>query len=281
MLFLMNSLMLQAQYFEAGVLIGASNYMGDLSNNSSKVYFGETKGALGVFGRYNIFEMLSLRASFNYGAIKGTDANSDNESIRRRNLSFKSNLYEFGITAEVNLPGYQPYALSRPFSPFLFGGIAFTSFNPKAYYNGEWYELQPLGTEGQGIPNFESPYSKLAVSVPFGIGFKYAINDTWNVGLECGARFALTDYLDDVGGIYADYNTLLGGNGEIAAALGNRTGEYLGTEPVNVPTGTKRGDNKNSDWYFIAGVTVSYNFMDNGLVGSRGRSKRKSGCRTD
>lgn len=272
---------MSAQYLEVGVLLGASNYMGDLSNNSSQVYFQETKPAAGIFARYNFSDMLTFRGSFNFAQAAGTDAHSDNESIRRRNLSFRSNLFEFGLSAEINLPGYQPYALSRPFSPYLFGGIALTGINPQAEYQGKWYDLQPLGTEGQGMPNFDNPYSKVVFAIPFGIGFKYALNDTWNLGLEMGARKTFSDYVDDVGGSYVEYTELLAGNGALSASFGNRSGEYLGTEPVSIPTGTRRGDDASGDWYFIAGINVSYNFMDNGLVGSRNRSRKRSGCRTD
>ena len=91
--------------------------------------------------------------------------------------------------------------------------------------------------------------------------------------------YRFTDYLDDVSGNYVDFQTLLAGNGELAAALGNRTGEYLGTEPVLGETG-QRGDDKVADWYFLAGLSLSWNFLDNGLVGSRGRSTKRSGCKT-
>ena len=41
-----------AQHFEVGVLIGASNYLGDLSNNSSSLYIKESKPAFGGFAKY-------------------------------------------------------------------------------------------------------------------------------------------------------------------------------------------------------------------------------------
>ncbi|MCC6726156.1 MAG: hypothetical protein IT258_16735 [Saprospiraceae bacterium] len=79
-------------------------------------------------------------------------------------------------------------------------------------------------------------------------------------------------------GNYVSYPELLAGNGQLAAALGNRTGELTGSEPVVVATGTQRGDSAKKDWYFIMGVTVSYNFLDNGLMGSRKRGGRRAGC---
>ncbi len=269
-----------AQHFEPGLMIGASNYIGDLARNSRKVYMKETRPALGLFMRYNLNDFVTLKAYGNYASIAGEDANADDEAIQTRNLSFRSTLVEFGVTGEFNLSGYQPYALSKVFSPYLFIGVSAVWFNPKAKYNGDWIALQPLGTEGQGMPNFPEAYSRTNFAVPFGIGFKYALTDQLNLGLEFGARRTFTDYLDDVSGTYVAYSELLAGNGELAAALGNRTGELLGGEPVTVPTGTSRGDDARNDWFFIFGVTVSYNFLDNGLMGSRKRSRRKAGCKT-
>ena len=274
--------LLLGQGFEVGVMVGASNYLGDLSSNSSSLYLNETGFAGGAFTRFNINEFVGLRLGFAAGSISGTDANADFESIRERNLNFQTGILEGSLTAEFNIMGYQPYNLNRPFSPYIFGGISLINFNPKTDFEGQIVDLQPLGTEGQGMDGREAPYDLISLAIPFGLGVKYAINDSWNVGLELGARATFTDYLDDVSTTYVEFSELLAANGETAAALGNRQGEFLGTEPVSVPTGTPRGDDVSSDWFFILGVTVSYYFLDNGLVGSRGRSKRgKNGCNTN
>jgi hypothetical protein len=128
------------------------------------------------------------------------------------------------------------------------------------------------------MAGFDEPYKTFAFAIPFGLGVKYALSDRINLGLELGARPTFTDFLDDVSGDYVTYTDLLAGNGQLAAALGNRTGELTGSEPVVVPTGTQRGDGAKKDWYFILGATVSYNFLDNGLMGSRRRGGRRAGC---
>jgi len=268
-----------AQYTEVGIFLGASNYIGELSNDNSTLYWNETKPAFGILGRYNLNEKISVKGGLNYGWISGDDANTANQSIRERNLSFKSRLLELSLTGEWNFMGYEPYGLKKPFSPYLFGGVALTSFNPKAQFEGETVALSPLGTEGQGISGFESPYSKTIIAIPLGFGVKWAINDAMNVGFEAGARLTFSDYLDDVGGFYADQAELLAGNGELAAALGNRTGELFGGDPVLVAPGTLRGNPDTNDWYFTAGIFFSYNFLDNGLVGIRKKIKRGiKGC---
>lgn len=273
---------LQAQYFEAGVLVGASNYRGDLSSNSSKIYLNESHFSSGLFARYNLHTFGAVRLGLNYGKLSGKDANATQAEIRQRNLSFETGFFELALTGEFNFPGYQPYNLERPLSPYLFGGFAVFKFNPTTQYLGERVGLAKLGTEGQGMSGRLAPYKLIQFSIPLGVGVKYALNDTWNLGIELGVRRAFSDYVDDVSTTYVNYNDLLAGNGDLAAALGNREGEYLGTEPVVVPTGTPRGDNKPVDWYMIAGITISYNFLDNGLVGFRGHVRRKkSGCKTD
>lgn len=269
-----------AQHLEAGILLGGANYVGDLSNNSSNLYLKETKPAVGIFVRQNFNDFVAVRLGFNWARISGQDANVRNDQfVHDRNLSFRTTLLEFGLMGEFNILGYQPYALSRPFSPYVFVGFAATKFNPKARYQGDWVELQPLGTEGQGMSGFDSPYKKLTFAVPFGIGVKYALTDKLNLGLELGARPSFSDFLDDVSGNYVSYPELLAGNGELAAALGNRTGELTDNgEPVIVETGVQRGDDAKKDWYFILGVTISYNFLDNGLIGSRKRGGKRAGC---
>lgn len=268
------------QQFDAGLLIGLSNYRGDLSANSSKVFLNENHLAGGLFGRYHFNDFVAARLSFNMGRISGTDANAKDALIRQRNLSFESKIWEVGLTAQFNILGYQSYNYSRPFSPYLFGGIALVGFKPQTTYQGQRVDLQPLGTEGQGIPDKAEPYKLRQLAIPFGIGFQYALTESVGIGLEAGARLALTDYLDDVSGTYVAYDDLLASNGPLAAALGDRSGELSNT-PVTQPADAPRGDAKQRDLYFLVGLTVSYQFVDNGLVGGRGRSRgSKTGCRT-
>lgn len=265
------------QHLEAGLTVGASNYLGDLSENSSRVFLKETHFSGGIFGRYNVNDFVGVRLGLQYGSLSGTDANADAVDVRQRNLSFKTNIYEVSLTGEFNILGYQPYALSRVFSPYLFGGIAFFHFNPQAEYEFQTIDLQPLGTEGQGLPDRPEPYRLTEFAIPFGLGLKYALSDKWNLGLELGIRKTFTDYLDDVSTTYVAYEELLAARGEQAANLAIR---QLDAQPGDIVTGTPRGDDTETDTYFILGFSISYNFLDNGLVGSRGRNRNRKGCQT-
>lgn len=261
--------------FEMGVLAGLSNYAGDISNQRAWFSAGDFNAAAGFFGRQTFNPYLSARIGFNFTNISAAD-NKTNDGLRlERNLSFRTSIYELHLVAEFNILGYQPYNLKRIWSPYIFGGVAGFFFNPQAELDGVSYDLQPLGTEGQGLPGFADKYALNQISFPMGGGIKFALNDQWNVGIELGARKTLTDYLDDLSGDYVSSSLLLEERGEIAAALANRSG-------IERATGEKRGSPEYKDWYLIGGITVSYNFTDNGLVGSRGRSKRgKKGCPTN
>lgn len=272
---------LSGQNLSAGIMIGGANYMGDLSRNSRAMHFKETGPAAGIFGRYGINDFVSVKLGLNYARISGADDNANDADVNLRNLSFRSDIFELAITGELNISGYQPYGLYNTFSPYLFLGVSVFSFNPKANYLDEWVALQPLGTEGQGLIPGLTPYNRVSFAIPFGIGAKYAVTDKLNVGIEIGARRTFTDYLDDVSGNYVEYSELLAGNGTLAAALGNRSGELGAGEPFSVPTGTQRGDDARKDWFFIMGITASYNFSDTGLMGSRRRVRSKNGCKTN
>ncbi|MEM8906873.1 MAG: DUF6089 family protein [Bacteroidota bacterium] len=256
-----------AQSLEVGLLFGASGYQGDLSPSNNRLgNFSDLGGSFGIFGRYSPNRLWSYRVGLTYGVVSADDANSESESRRRRNLNFRSRILELSAVGEFNFLGRD-----RRFSPYVFGGVALFNFNPQAEFQGQRVDLQPLGTEGQGMDNFPGRYSRTQLSIPLGLGFNFAINDRLKLGVETGLRKTFTDYLDDVSGEYINYNELLQGNGQLAATLANRTGEFLGTDPVLVPTGSQRGNPDSKDWYFVTGVTLSYSLFDddNGWAGGK------------
>ncbi len=265
---------------ELGLKAGVSSYSGDLSPSGVWSSFGEMHFAAGVLGRYNIGNKISVRLGFDYAKISADDFKSNSGDFRStRNLNFRSNIFELALIGEWNILGYQPYNLEKTFSPYLFLGVAAYNFKPQAYHEGSWHNLQPLGTEGQGMAGRPEKYKLTQLSIPFGAGVKYAINDQWNLNFEVGVRKTNTDYLDDVSTIYMDLTELAAANGELAAELSYQ-GDILNPDLPAPTPGQARGNSDNLDWYFISGIIVSYNFTDNGLVGSRNRVRRKAGCAT-
>ena len=258
--FLFSFQSLAAQYFEVGAFLGASNYKGDLNDGSALVPH-EYNHALGINVRYNHSRYFSIRANLMKGQVSGDDANSKFVEIQERNLNFRANILEFSGQLEFNL---LPYAIreKKNSAPYLLVGAGGFYFNLQAQIRGDWYDLQPLGTEGQGHDQLsnETRYSKFQAVIPLGIGFKFSLSDKMNIGFEFGARRAFTDYLDDVSGYYPDIETLTSIN-PTAAALSFRSPELTRINMDN-PIGQLRGNTETKDWYFFMGATISVNMTD-------------------
>lgn len=259
-----------AQYSEFGVGLGFSTYWGDLNGPSFGTNLTKNSGlTLQLNGRKLFSKNVGIRASFSFGNVKGNDANSTIDWQQIRNLSFKSSLVELAVMGEFYIFGFDTEPGSSIFSPYFTAGLAGFRFNPKTVYRGNEYSLQPLGTEGQGMPGFRDKYSLYNISIPFGGGAKIILSETMNIGIEMIIRRSFTDYLDDVSTNYVNYDDLNAGNGTLAANLGNRMNEFLGqAEPVQLPTGDQRGGAKVKDYYFFS--MVSFNFM---LTDSKGKKR--------
>ncbi len=257
-LFFSMTFQVHAQWNEAGILIGGANYVGDLSPNGMAPE--EYNLAFGIFGRYNLNKYVSFKGHFNKAKISGDDANNSYvDGLRQRNLSFRSNILEVGIVNEFNLTPYDPRD-EKSAVPYIFAGVSLFYYNPQAEFKGGWFDLRPLGTEGQGnLMNME-PYSTIGFSVPFGMGFKWNLSHLVNIGAEFGMRMAVTDYLDDVSGRYPDVDQL-SMQDPLAGTLSFRSPEFMVEEMEN-PIGTFRGDPSTNDWYFIGGITMSVNLTD-------------------
>jgi len=207
-------------YFEAGLTLGSTNYSGDLSHTS---YVGsEANFAGGALIRYNVSEKFAFRANLLFGRISGDDKNSDDEARLFRNLDFFSPITEISIVPEWYILGHD-YSAGKVFSPYVYAGVGVALFNPQTELEGTEFELNPLRTEGQ-----LEEYSLSTLVVPLGVGVKYAVSRSFNVGIEFGARWTNSDFLDDVSGQYASFSTPIPGSdtqvlgSNEARALSNR-----------------------------------------------------------
>jgi hypothetical protein len=271
-----------AQHHEIGPFVGISYYMGDLVQ--SQVF--STPGYnFGLNYRYNINPRFAIKIAGHYGQIAG-DSKNNKKNLRYKNLSFHSSILDIEAGLEINFLEYTPGSTKHRFTPYVFGGVALFSFNPKADFQGETYELQPLGTEGQGLTAYpdRKPYKLSSFAIPFGIGFKWNLSKRVSIGLEWGMRKTFTDYLDDVSTRYPDPGIIYAEKGALAAALANRVYEVeamllglnIAVGPNNQPVNPadfqaymemqkKHADGQrgaeDKDWYGIAGITVMFKIV--------------------
>ncbi|GLR16334.1 hypothetical protein GCM10007940_09490 [Portibacter lacus] len=269
----------QTSYFEAGGGIGLSNYNGDMSSDNVGVILGTSRASAVGFIRYNLNPYLNFKLGLTYASLGADDATSQSEGIKNRNLSFYTNLYEIALTGEINIFKYEPLDDGSLFTLYAMGGIGGFYFNPIAELDGQKYELQKLGTEGQGLAEYPDRdfYSLYQLAVPFGGGLKFKINESFNFNTELSWRLTFTDYIDDLSTTYPDYNVLLENRGEVAAQLSHRAME----ETIGELNGRRRGNPDIRDYYFTLHIGISYNLVDFGSSNnyrSRNRKSNTSKC---
>lgn len=257
------------QGIELGLFLGASNYMGDLSNEF--IVLGETHPSVALIGRYNLGEKWALKGFVGYGRISGSDENANTDLKKSRNLSFYSDVFEASVQLEFNLVrnSMRYNQRSKRFVPYVFVGIGLFNFNPKAEMGGVVYELQPLGTEGQGTTNYNdrSKYGLTQPVVPFGIGVRKKITQRLSLGIEVGARYTFTNYLDDIGDVYADARVVERAYGTAAGLLSDRSWELSPDQTNLFKEGSARSmkELNINDMYIMAGITLTYIFPNSGM----------------
>lgn len=244
---------------EIGVFLGGSYYIGDLNPLAHFNQF--TKPAGGIVFRYNFNPRLAARANAFLGAIEGQDSFSNSSAQQQRNLHFKSTIAELSAQLEFNFLNYKIGDDRQLFSPYIFFGLAGFKFNPQAKINNNWIDLQPLGTEGQGLPNgaTKRKYKLLEISIPFGIGIKTNLSKNIGMTVEWGMRKTFTDYLDDVSKRYYDPAVLAVKRGATTAQLSDPS---IGTDPNFSNVGRQRGNPTTKDWYAFAGIGLTVKLKD-------------------
>ena len=246
---------------EFGVGLGAAHYFGDLN---TRAHLNRPKLAASVFFRKNFGNYIAVRVAANFAKIGYSDVhNTHNPVMLRRNLSFNSNIWELALQGDFNFFRFMPGEPGYNFTPYVTLGAGVFNYDPYAYLNGEKYFLRPLNTEGQGDTLYpdRKPYGSMAVSIPFGVGLKYSINERINIGFEIVHRLTTTDYMDDVSTTYVDprvFTSLPNGDPSPAQLLHDRSYE-LG-EPIGTP-GRQRGNSKQKDQFVTALFYVTFNLQ--------------------
>ena len=199
-----------AQYnrlHEIGVFIGAGYYMGELNQN--KIMY-SPQPALSIIYKVDFNSRYALRVSGTYAKMSGSDASSNNGYQIQRNHNFNISITEFATLLEFNFLPYKPASRYEYFSPYV--------------------------AIGMGIMLMPSEEGKIPVHpvIPFGFGFKYAVNKKFGIAAEWTMRKTFTDYIDQL-----------------------PQQEY--TEIPNIDNKQRTYENS-KDWYSFAGITLTYKF---------------------
>ncbi|MGZ8557816.1 MAG: type IX secretion system protein PorG [Chitinophagaceae bacterium] len=246
---------------EFGIGIGAAHYFGDLNTRAN---VNRPKMAATVFFRKNFSNYISARLGASFARVGYSDVyNSDNEYMHRRNLSFNSNVWELAVQGDFNFFRFMPGEPGFNFTPYITLGVGAFSYDPFAYIGKEEIFLRPLGTEGQGSALYpdRKQYSTMGISIPFGAGIKYSINERFNLAFEVLHRYTNTDYLDDVSKTYVNpavFPANADNSPSQAFLLSDRS--YEVGEPIGIP-GRQRGNSKQKDQFITAMIHLTFNLQ--------------------
>lgn len=273
--------------FEVGLNIGPSNFLGDLGGNfgRGKTFLKDnnielTNFVSGGYIAYFPTEYIGIRLSGQKTMLKGDDKvieRKGNLEERRsdRNLSFRTPLTELYIAAEFYPTVFFEYDdyLEKKLRPYILAGVGGYRFNPQAELNGQWIDLQPLHTEGQGFPEYpdRKNYKLQQICFPVGLGVKYYVSETFSVGIEAVHRFTQTDYMDDVSTRYINPALfdlhLTPDKAALAKQLNDRRLVNQGT--IN----RRRGDPTQKDGYYSLALKLNWRLGD--PEGSEWRRQRR------
>ena len=265
--------------------VGVANFLGDLGGGNEEGRGGPldldlpaTRPSLSFGFRYQLNDYVFLRTNLNWGILRGSDQYTDEPARRGRNLSFRSSFTELNVMGEFFIVQNAQGNLYRlrgvrgrnglGLDIYAFAGIGVMYFNPKAEYQGRFIALQPLGTEGQGLPGEAEKYNRVTVTVPYGIGLGKSLDRYWSVNFEVTVRQTFTDYIDDVSGNYYGRDRLY----QAKLAAGEPEAEARRTADLSDPNiynftnntdvqpdmeGAVRGDSSDNDAFLTTMFTVS------------------------
>ncbi len=188
---------------DAGIFGGLSYYLGDIN---PRMQFYRPSISAGVLLKHNFTAHHCLRANLFYGTLKGSDADFDNDYQQMRGQTFETSVVDCHVGYEFNFLPFITNRWKTTHTPYIFAGIGYSFIVSSTVDDLEGH-----------------------VTIPFGIGYKYHINEIIGIGCEWGMRKTFTDKLDGVLNPGPD-------------------GSYSSTH--------------NNDWYSFAGVFVTFRIFE-------------------
>lgn len=199
-----------AQSFQVGFNVGSTVYLGDMDTPNLMDKTKDLNPAYGFFFRQAINGHFSVKLNFIRGELSAADSISTLEWQQLRNLSFRTPYSELGAFIEFDLFDVSSENATKWWTPYLTLGLGYFHFNPTTELNGDVLDLQPIGTEGQGLDGYPARYSTNIMSLPIGGGMKVRLTRLISIQAQLVNRFTFNDYIDDVSSrFYPAYEDLV------------------------------------------------------------------------
>ena len=274
--------------------------MGDLNPT---LPFAQSQLQYGGLVRFNYNNRWTFRFDYSHATVK-----ADDEVIKwrpERGLNFTTKINDFSLVAEFNFIEYYTGNPKKNVSPYIFGGISVFQYTPYAMVRGELVNLRdyeteaPLGDDAKWYERITDRSMPVGFSIPFGMGVKFSLSRHMAATVELRMHKTFTDYLDDVGTVYAsssfvETHAIIKENHIVTTETGeiNTNESYVlwyslsdpsagpltlqvdkdGKEilqydenndvkvPGNYKPGQQRGNSAFNDWFGMARVSLTWKF---------------------
>lgn len=165
-----------AQIHEIGVLLGGSNFIGDVGRTN---YVRPNELAYGILYKWNRSPRHSWRFSYMQTKLTGNDLDSDMAARKTRGFNFENNIKELSAGLEFNFFDFNLHEGKKKITPYVFTGLNYFIYE-------QLYQLD----------GYKIDYRTGSFAIPIVLGIKTNIADHWVLGVEAGARWTFTDDID-------------------------------------------------------------------------------------
>jgi len=251
------------QRHEIGVFVGGANVIGDIGksnyiNPAPVPYFtaeriGRVAYAFGGIYRFNVNPYMGFRFNALFSRVIGADYSAPEQYKRRRDYTYKNNIWEASIVFEYNFLNINDYDGSNH-SPFIFAGFGAFMYDKLLYDVNHSFGRDEFGVIID--PPFihteiESSSEKQTMfTMPFGAGYKYKYRN-FVIAAEVGFRYTKTDNLDFSFSDESDFTFT------VEPGLNPDEVNMLNS---NIIKSRQVGNTSNYDWYVFTGLTLTYTF---------------------
>jgi len=168
----------KAQINEIGLLLGGSNYIGDIGPEN---YINPNEFMGGLIYKWNVNPRIAFRGSFTLTTLSSDDADATNGERLDRGIHFSNGIKEIAFGLEFNYLEYNLDDYRQTHTPYLIVEVA--AFNYKV-------ATRQTGPEQY---NYEA---KTSIAIPFGLGYKTKLFYDFAIAFEIRARYTFVDDLD-------------------------------------------------------------------------------------
>lgn len=176
---------------EIGMFGGQASYRGDISPDKFQLNY-----SYGAFYKKLFNDYAGFRLNYEQIRVGVNDTLSTNDYVRRRGFFFSRQFHDISLMSEFYFTRFLPGNKGYRFTPYLGIGVGYLLEANNANFGMDTLStvVRPFLIDSVNFPNL-SP-SKGIFHLPVQLGFKYNLNQRWNIFAEVKYRFTLSDELD-------------------------------------------------------------------------------------